>query len=50
MHSSYACSAEGAISPLYAESVGENSVHGSDSQDNGGIEIVQFFTDAEIVG
>ena len=42
--------AEGTIRKLYAESVGENSVHGSDSQDNAGIEIVQFFTDAEIVG
>jgi nucleoside-diphosphate kinase len=42
--------AEGTIRKLYAESVGENSVHGSDSQDNARIEIAQFFTDAEIVG
>lgn len=42
--------AEGTIRKLYAESVGENSVHGSDSQDNAKIEIAQFFTDAEIVG
>jgi nucleoside-diphosphate kinase len=42
--------ADGTIRKLYAESVGENSVHGSDSQDNAKIEIVQFFTDAEIVG
>jgi nucleoside-diphosphate kinase len=42
--------AEGTIRKLYAESVGENSVHGSDSQDNAKLEIAQFFTDAEIVG
>jgi nucleoside-diphosphate kinase len=42
--------AEGTIRKLYAESVGENSVHGSDSQENAEIEIAQFFTDAEIVG
>ena len=41
---------EGTIRKLYAVSVGENSVHGSDSQENAQIEIVQFFTDAEIVG
>ena len=42
--------AEGTIRKLYAESVGENSVHGSDSQDNAAIEIAQFFTEADIVG
>ena len=42
--------AEGTIRKLYAESVGENSVHGSDSADNAKIEIVQFFSEAEIVG
>jgi nucleoside-diphosphate kinase len=42
--------AEGTIRKLYAASVGENSVHGSDSLENAAIEIVQFFTDAEIVG
>jgi len=42
--------AEGTIRKLYAQSVGENSVHGSDSQDNARIEIAQFFTDDEIVG
>jgi nucleoside-diphosphate kinase len=42
--------AEGTIRKLYAKSVGENSVHGSDSQDNAKIEIAQFFTDADIVG
>ena len=42
--------AAGTIRALYAESVGENSVHGSDSQENAALEIAQFFTDAEIVG
>jgi nucleoside-diphosphate kinase len=42
--------ADGTIRKLYAKSVGENSVHGSDSQDNATLEIAQFFTDAEIVG
>ena len=42
--------APGTIRALYAESVGENSVHGSDSAENAAIEIVQFFTDADIVG
>jgi nucleoside-diphosphate kinase len=30
--------------------IGENSVHGSDSVENAGIEIAQFFTEADIVG
>ena len=42
--------APGTIRALYAESVGENSVHGSDSLDNAKLEIAQFFTDADIVG
>ena len=42
--------AEGTIRKLYAKSVGENSVHGSDSQENAQIEIAQFFADGEIVG
>ena len=41
---------EGTIRKLYAVSVGENSVHGSDSQENAALEIAQFFTDADIVG
>jgi nucleoside-diphosphate kinase len=41
---------EGTIRKLYAESVGENSVHGSDSADNARIEIAQFFKNDEIVG
>ena len=42
--------ADGTIRKLYALSVGENSVHGSDSLENAKIEIAQFFTDADIVG
>jgi nucleoside-diphosphate kinase len=42
--------AEGTIRKLFALSIGENSVHGSDSLDNAKIEIAQFFTDADIVG
>jgi nucleoside-diphosphate kinase len=40
----------GTIRKLFALSVGENTVHGSDSQENAAIEIAQFFTDADIVG
>ena len=42
--------APGTIRKLYGESVGENSVHGSDSLENARIEIAQFFTDDDIVG
>jgi len=42
--------AEGTIRKLYAKSIGENSVHGSDSVDNAKIEIAQFFSGNEIVG
>jgi nucleoside-diphosphate kinase len=41
---------EGTIRKLFAKSVGENTVHGSDSIENAAIEIAQFFTDADIVG
>lgn len=41
---------EGTIRKLFALSIGENSVHGSDSLENAGIEIAQFFTEDEIVG
>ncbi len=42
--------ADGTIRKLYAKSIGENSVHGSDSLDNAKIEIAQFFSGNEIVG
>ena len=41
---------EGTIRKAHALSVGENSVHGSDSADNAKIEIAQFFTDGQIPG
>jgi len=42
--------ADGTIRKLFAQSIGENSAHGSDSDENAEIEIAQFFTDADIVG
>ncbi len=42
--------AEGTIRKLYAKSIGENSVHGSDSEENAAIEIAQFFSEADIAG
>ena len=40
----------GTIRKEYALSIGENSVHGSDSLENAAIEIAHFFSDEEIVG
>ena len=42
--------AEGTIRKTHALSIGENSVHGSDSDENAAIEIAYFFSDEEIVG
>jgi nucleoside-diphosphate kinase len=42
--------APGTIRNAYARSIGENTVHGSDSPENAAREIAFFFTDAEIVG
>jgi nucleoside-diphosphate kinase len=42
--------AENTIRKVHAKSVGENSVHGSDSSENAKIEIAQFFKDGDIVG
>jgi nucleoside-diphosphate kinase len=42
--------AEGTIRKQFAESVGENTVHGSDSAENAEIEIRQFFAGNDIVG
>jgi nucleoside-diphosphate kinase len=42
--------ADGTIRKLYAQSVGENSVHGSDAPDTAAQEIAQFFSGNEIVG
>ena len=38
------------IRKVHAKSIGENSVHGSDSAENAAIEIGQFFSGNEIVG
>jgi len=40
---------EGTVRRLYADSLGENIVHGSDSVENGQIEIAYFFAESEIV-
>lgn len=42
--------AEGTIRKTHAVSLGENSVHGSDSLENAKIEVDFFFSEAEIVG
>ena len=42
--------AEGTIRKLFAKSVGENTVHGSDAPETAAIEIAQFFAGNEIVG
>jgi nucleoside-diphosphate kinase len=42
--------AEGTIRKVYAKSIGENSVHGSDAADTAALEISQFFSGNEIVG
>jgi nucleoside-diphosphate kinase len=40
---------EGTIRKDFAIDISENSVHGSDSDENAKIEIYQFFTDSDIV-
>ena len=42
--------ADGTIRKLFALSVGENSVHGSDSAENAVVEIAQFFGEQDIAG
>ena len=42
--------AAGTIRKVHAKSIGENSVHGSDSPENATAEIAQFFSGNEIVG
>ena len=42
--------AEGTIRKLFAESIEANSVHGSDSPENAGIEIAYFFAGSDITG
>ena len=42
--------AEGTVRKAFALSIGENSVHGSDSAENAAIEIAFFFSGLELVG
>ncbi len=42
--------APGTIRKVHARSIGENSVHGSDSPENAAVEIAQFFAGNDIVG
>jgi len=42
--------ADGTIRKVHAQSIGENSVHGSDAPDTAAKEIAQFFAGNEIVG
>jgi nucleoside-diphosphate kinase len=41
--------AEGTIRKLFADNKGENIVHGSDSPENGKIEVAFFFSESELV-
>jgi nucleoside-diphosphate kinase len=41
--------AEGTLRRLYADSIGENAVHGSDSVANAAIEVAYFFRATELV-
>ena len=41
--------ADGTIRKLFADNKGENIVHGSDSADNGRIEVAFFFSERELV-
>jgi nucleoside-diphosphate kinase len=40
---------EGTLRKLFGGSVGENAVHGSDSDENAAIEIAYFFSQLELV-
>jgi nucleoside-diphosphate kinase len=42
--------AAGTIRKTHAKSIGENSVHGSDASETAAKEIVQFFSENEIIG
>jgi nucleoside-diphosphate kinase len=42
--------ADGTIRKVHARSIGENSVHGSDSAETAAQEIAQFFAGNDIVG
>jgi nucleoside-diphosphate kinase len=40
--------AEGTLRKLYASSIGENAVHGSDSAENAAVEVAYFFRSTEV--
>ena len=40
---------EGTIRKLYAKNLGQNAVHGSDSEDNGKKEVSYFFSECELI-
>jgi len=40
---------EGTIRKLYAKNLGQNAVHGSDSDENGTIEVAYFFAEYELI-
>ena len=42
--------ADGTVRKLFAKSIGENSVHGSDSAESAAREIAFFFSGLELVG
>jgi nucleoside-diphosphate kinase len=39
---------EGTVRKLYGSNVGENAVHGSDSEENGRQEVAYFFAESEL--
>jgi nucleoside-diphosphate kinase len=47
-HTNPANAAEGTLRKLYAASIGENAVHGSDAADTAKIEIAYFFRETEV--
>ncbi|SVA85942.1 uncharacterized protein METZ01_LOCUS138796, partial [marine metagenome] len=40
---------EGTIRKMYAKNLGQNAVHGSDSDENGKIEVSYFFAECELI-
>ena len=42
--------AEGTIRNLYGTDIGENAIHGSDSEENAAIELAFFFSSTELIG
>ena len=40
--------AEGTIRKLFADSKSENAIHGSDSEENGKVEVAFFFAESEL--